>query len=146
MLASKGAAFKNVVKQTHISLVYACILKKKKKKDVHKSRKSYLWKMGTNSATATAHPRLIDNNRKSGRKVLCVWGRIKKGNMQTMLSCFSEQGRKYFHININADVMQISLYLEVTLVGYSVTTLRFRSVSCQQNITLTFLYYFYFVL
>lgn len=144
MLASKGAAFKNVVKQTHISLVYACILKKKKKKDVHKSRKSYLWKMGTNSATATAHPRLIDNNRKSGRKVLCVWGRIKKGNMQTMLSCFSEQGRKYFHIN--TDVMQISLYLEVTLVGYSVTTLRFRSVSCQQNITLTFLYYFCFVL
>lgn len=144
MLASKGAAFKNVVKQTHISLVYACILKKKKKKDVHKSRKSYLWKMGTNSATATAHPRLIDNNRKSGRKVLCVWGRIKKGNMQTMLSYFSEQGRKYFHIN--TDVMQISLYLEVTLVGYSVTTLRFRSVSCQQNITLTFLYYFCFVL
>lgn len=73
-------------------------------------------------------------------------GKIKKGNMQTMLSCFSEQGWKYFHININADVMQISLYLEVTLVGYSVTTLRFRSVSCQQNITLTFLYYFYFVL
>lgn len=144
MLASKGAAFKNVVKQTHISLVYACILKKKKKKDVHKSRKSYLWKMGTNSATATAHPRLIDNNRKSGRKVLCVWGRIKKGNMQTMLSYFSEQGRKYFHIN--TDVMQISLYLEVTLVSYSVTTLRFRSVSCQQNITLTFLYYFCFVL
>lgn len=146
MLASKGAEFKNVVKQIHISLVYACILKKKKRKMSTRAGKATCGKWGLILLLQQLiQDSLITTESQAGKYFVFEAG-LKKGNMQTMLSCFSEQGRKYFYININADVMQISLYLEVTLVGYSVTTLRFRSVSCQQNITLTFLYYFCFVL
>lgn len=46
MLASKGAPFKNVIKQTHISLVYACILKKKKRKMSTRAGKATCGKWG----------------------------------------------------------------------------------------------------